>query len=181
VPRGVDEQPTSNTLDGQQSDVNAVPSCDEVQSSRPFDVGRDELVVGMLHDPIGLVGCEITIQWANQTCRCHIDAYAPDAPDEPSYIISWVSTPDEHHLYTRGQMADAGARCSSSVKIKLQGFTAAFRGTAADELARHLISPRGYSGLEATGHPRHHAGLDRTSTSRHPPGLQSVTRLDSSP
>ena len=111
---------TDEMMDEECSTGGLNSSCD-VQLQQAFDVGGDELVVGVQDDPVGLVGCEIVIRWDNENSRCLIDAYAPDAPDEPCYIISWVSEPNEYHLYTRIQMAEAGVRCSSSVKVKLEG------------------------------------------------------------
>ena len=117
------QQPTKETVEmmDEECGSGAAGSSYDVQLSQSFDVGGDEPVVGVQDDPVGLVGSEIVIRWNDENSRCHIDAYAPNAPDEPCYIISWVSKPDEHHLCTCSQMAGAGIRCSSSVKTKLKG------------------------------------------------------------
>jgi hypothetical protein len=92
-----------------------------VQYPRAFDVGRDESVIGELKDPVGLVGCVVVVPWPVKGYRCVVDACACDAPDGPSYVISWLSNRDEHHLLSCARMATFGAQCSATVKSKLQG------------------------------------------------------------
>ena len=75
---------------------------------------------------------------------CYVDAYAPDAPDGPAYVVSWVSNCDEHHLLPCATAAGLGSRCSNSVQAKLTG-AVGFRPcriwTAADGLARPCAVP----------------------------------------
>ena len=65
---------------------------------RLYDVGRDAPVLGVHSDPVGLIGCQLMVPWPVKASLCYVDAYAPDAPDGPAYVVSWVSKCDEHHL-----------------------------------------------------------------------------------
>jgi hypothetical protein len=95
-------------------------SSDELQP-RAFQVGRDKTVIGVVKDPVGLVGCVVMVPWPSKASRCVVDAYASDAPDGAAYIISWVSKRDEHHLLPVARMASLGAQCAADVKSKLEG------------------------------------------------------------
>jgi len=86
-----------------------------------FQVGRDKTVIGVVKDPVGLVGCVVMVPWPSKASRCVVDAYASDAPDGAAYIISWVSKRDEHHLLPVARMASLGAQCAADVKSKLEG------------------------------------------------------------
>ena len=85
-----------------------------------FDIGDDE-VLGVSDDPVGLVGCAFVVEWEGKARRCIVDAYAPDAPSGPAYIISWCGTREEHHLLSCATMANLGAQCSQGVKAKMAG------------------------------------------------------------
>ena len=105
-------QPGTFHIDNHE--VVGVPE-DPVGPDGLFDVGGNHHVRGVSDDPVGLVGCSVVVPW-DGTCHCVVDAYAPDAPGGPAYIISWCSKRDEHHLLSCAKMAERGAQCSHAVK-----------------------------------------------------------------
>jgi hypothetical protein len=95
--------------------------CSNDVACRRFNVGDGRRVDGTNEDLVGLVGSVVVVSWEGKTSRCNVDAYAPNAPGGPAYVISWVSRPKEHHLFLCAKMAELGAQCSRSVKSKLKG------------------------------------------------------------
>jgi hypothetical protein len=48
-------------------------------------------VNGTSNDPVALIGCRVMLtftEWSG-SFGCKVEAFAPDAPDGPAYIISW--------------------------------------------------------------------------------------------
>jgi hypothetical protein len=108
--------------------------------TRQFNVGGGRRVHGTSEDLVGLVGSVVVVSWEGVASRCHVDAYAPDAPGGPAYVISWVSRPNEHHLLLRTKMAELGAQCSRSVKSKLKGTLSVCARSAASQRVSQRVS-----------------------------------------
>ena len=107
----VEQQPTNVHLEMMDDGCgDAAGSSIEGHFPRSFDVGRDESVVGV-QDQVGIVGCVVVMKWSGVESRCFVDAYAPDAPDGPSYVISWVKI-EQSIICSRAQTWPRWARAA---------------------------------------------------------------------
>jgi len=91
-------EPEQRELEQQQSSSSRVAgsySSSAMPAQQSFDVGDDE-VLGQLDDAVGLVGCTVVLTFDgwDGAHRCHVDAFAPNAPGGAAYIVSWKAGKD---------------------------------------------------------------------------------------
>ena len=97
-------QDGSTNADGTGDDMSqggggsaSVGEASSSSASQSFDCGDIE-VDAVATDPVGLVGCRVVVPWKDTRNKrqrtaasvCVVDGYAAEAPDGPSYVVSWV-------------------------------------------------------------------------------------------
>jgi hypothetical protein len=119
-----DEQPQQRTAREQAAAAPSSSSEQHTGDPRAYDVGEESLIHADVADPVGLVGCQITVHhgnlgWANKksktkSSKCRVDAYTAHRPDGPAYVVSWVSAPDIHYVVNAMKLVECNHLCSQS-------------------------------------------------------------------